>query len=285
FGTNWMSRISIFNPHLNYTLTVSMTYLPTGGSPGIEKLIDIPANSTFWSDNVLWDVFRVSQRGGSLLLATFPDDNPGVPDNVISRSFLVTSDTFNNVPSGTYGQTIPGTFTGLMDIDTDGISSISHGITNSTQFRWRTNVGAVNIGRCEVTLRVSVYDDEGRTVLNAAPFGVPPLGHIQHLLPVQVNSGTVEFWVEDPCATHPVDYAVVFPYTSTIDELSGDPRYQSPTLLASAGSLYNAKTAKIDPHSIGKKIDVSYARGIREQAERRGKAQLVRTPTGWQVID
>jgi hypothetical protein len=284
FGTNWMSRISIFNPHLDYKLTVSVTYVPTGGSPGIEKLIDIPANSTFWSDNVLWDVFRVSQRGGSLLLATFPEDNPGVPNNILARSFLVTSDTFNNVASGTYGQTIPGTWTGLMDIDTDGISSVAHGIMNSTQLRWRTNVGAVNLGRCEVTLRVTVYDHNGVRRLNAVPFQVPPLAHLQSPLPVQVNSGTVEFWVEDPCATDPNRYAVVFPYTSTIDEISGDPRYQSPTLLASAGSLY-AKGAMVDPHAIGKKIDVNFARGIREQADRRGKAQLVSTENGWQVID
>ncbi len=285
FGTRWMTQFSVFNPQLDWPLVVSVTFLPTGGGVGFEELIELPPNSLAYSDNLLDDLFGV-QGSGSLLVATFPEDNPGVPDDVISRAFLVTTNTYNNSPSGTFGQTIPGIWTGLLDYDSDGISAVAHGIRNISSLGWRTNVGAVNLGRCSVTLHVSVYDADGNRILNQSPMLVPPLGHIQDGLPIQVESGTVEFFVDDPCSNSDANYAVVFPYTSTIDQLSGDPTYQSPTLLASPGSLFSkamVANAMVDPLNAGAKIGSAYARGVRALAEKRGKAKLVRSAKGWQI--
>ncbi len=279
FGSHWMTRFSLFNPQLDHSLRISVTFIPTGGARGTEELIDVPPNSLAYSDNILLDLFGVTSGSGALLVAAFPEDNPGVPDEVLSRSFLVTTNTFNNDPSGTYGQTVPGTWTGLLDYDSDGISSVSHGIRNSG--RWRTNVGAVNLGRCVATVRVITYDADGRKV-REDPFLVPPLGHMQQGLPPAISNGSVEFIVSDPCANDDDLYAVVFPYTSTIDSRSNDPEYQYPTLLASAGILY-AKPGKIDPHSLGRKIDTSYARKLRPLVERRGVASLTKTEKGWQI--
>lgn len=282
FGTRWMTHFSVFNPQLDWPLVVSIVYIPTGGGQGIEELIELPPNSLAYSENILDALFGVT-GGGSLLVATFPEDNPGVPNDVISRAFLVTSNTYNNSRSGTYGQTIPGVWTGLLDYDSDGISAVAHGIRNVARDGWRTNVGAVNLGRCSVTLRVSVYDGDGNRILNQSPFIVPPLGHMQDRLPIETESGTVEFFVDDPCSNSNDNYAVVFPYTSTIDQLSGDPTYQSPTLLASPGSIFAKSGFTLDPTSLGKKIDSSYARNVRALAERGGKARLVRGAKGWQI--
>jgi hypothetical protein len=278
FGTRWSTRFSVFNPQPD-TLRISVTFLRSGGTEGIEEIISVPANSLAYSDNILGQLFGVSGTG-SLLVASFREDNPGIPDDILSRAFLVTSDTYNENPSGTYGQTIEGTWTGLLDFDDDQISSVAHGIRNTGN--WRTNVGAVNLGRCSVTVRINVYDFDGNKILNQAPFTVPPLGHIQDRLPIAVDGGTVEFFVDDPCTADDERYAVVFPYTSTIDNRSGDPAYQYPTLLASPSILY-AKPGKIDPTAIGKKIDSSYVRGIRAHVERRNSAKLNRTPEGWQI--
>jgi hypothetical protein len=280
FGTHWMTRFSVFNPWLDYSLRISITFVPSGGAQGIEELIDLPPNSLAYSDNILLDLFGLQAGSGSLLVAAFAEDNPGVPDDVFARSFLVTSDTFNNHPSGTYGQTIAGTWTGLLDYEYDQISSVAHGIRNSG--KWRTNVGALNLGRCTVSVNLNVYDADGNKILNQAPFLVPPLGHFQQGLPIAVNNGTVEFFVVDPCVNDDDLYAIVFPYTSTIDGQSGDPTYQSPTLLASPSILY-AKGKKVDPTAFGKKIDSSYARNVRAQAERRGVASLKKTEKGWAI--
>lgn len=283
-NTRWLTQLSLFNPHLDYALKVSVTLIPTGGAQGIEKLIELPRNATFLTDDLLGDVFDVS-GGGSLLVATFPEDNPGVGTDVIDLAFLVTSNTYNNTASGTYGQTIPGVWAGLFDFDSDGISAVAHGIDNSTRLKFRTNVGAANLGRCTVTVRVSAYDADGRTVLDEAPLLVPPLAHIQDRLPVQLEGGSVEFFVEDPCAADDDLYAVVFPYTSTIDDLSGDPKYQTPALLATPGVIFGKKAAKavVDTTQLGKKIDSAYARGVRNSANRLGTVHLVRSERGWQV--
>lgn len=279
FGAHWMTRFSLFNPHLDDTLVVSVTFLYTGGAPGPEKLIELPPNAMAFSDNILEDLYGI-QGSGSLLVATFPEDNPGVPDDVLSRSFLVTSDTYNNTADGTYGQTIPGVWTGLLDYDSDSISSVSPIVRNTGI--WRTNVGAVNLGSCAINLLVNVYDGDGNTVLSQAPLPIPPYGHNQAPLPVAIEVGSVEFFVDDPCANDAQRYAVVFPYTSTIDRRTGDPTYATPTLLAEPGILF-AKGQKIDPHSIGKKIDVNYARGVRAHAQRGGTARLTRAVSGWTI--
>ena len=287
FGTRWKTQFSLFNPQLDHDLVVSITLLPTGGAQGIEELVRVPKNSLAYSDNLLLDLFGVS-GSGALLVATFPEDNPGVPNDMLSRAFLVTSNTYNDSRNGTFGQTVPGIWTGLLDYDFDQISAVSHGIRNSARNGWRTNIGATNLGRCNITLRVNVYDADGRTILNQVPFGVPPLGHFQDRLPIEVEAGSVEFFVEDPCSNSNENYAVVFPYTSTIDNLSGDPSYQSPTLLASAGTLFpngglKAQSSLASTASLGKKIDSDYARPIREQAERRGFANLQRDAKGWRI--
>jgi hypothetical protein len=280
-GTRWATQFSLFNPQLDHDLNISVTFLPTGGSQGFEELVPVPANSLAFSDNILQDLFGLNSAGGALLVAAFADDNPTVPNNALARSFLVTTSTYNNAHSGTFGTVVPGIWTGLLD---DGITSVAQNIRNASGLR--TNIGAVNLGRCNVTLRVSVYDADGHTILNQAPFGLPPLGHFQDSLPVATEAASVEFYIVDPCKNSNENYAVVFPYTSTIDPQSGDPSYQSPALLASASSLFSkAQSASLqnDPTSIGKKIDSAYARGVRAQAERLGTARLTRETKGYRI--
>ena len=276
FSTRWATQFSLFNPQ-SYALKVSVTYVPTLGGQGIEKLVDVPANAVAFSDNILADLFNI-QGGGALLVATFPEDNSGVADTVIARAFLVTTNTFNNSSSGTFGQTIPGIWTGLQDFATDGISAVAHGVRNLSAQGWRANIGAVNLGRASVTMRVSVYDIDGKTVSPGPvcdrsniydidgktvskdiPFTIPPLAHMQDSLPVQVDRGSVEFFIDDA-----TKQAVVFPYVSVIDQLSGDPTYQSPALLATPSVLFQ-KAAK---------IDTSFARQVRATAAHLGEGEL-----------
>jgi hypothetical protein len=279
YGTRWMTHFSIFNPQLDHALKVRIIYIKSNGLGSIEEKITIPANSVAYSENILDALFETSGTG-ALLVASFPEDNPTVPNTVLARSFLVTTETYNNSPAGTFGQTIGGVWAGLQDYEWDGISAVAHGIRNLSSQGWRTNVGAVNLGRQSVKMRVNVYDADGKTILKNAPFTLPPYGHVQDLLPIQVDHGSVEFFIDDPSHT-----AVVFPYTSTIDQLSGDPTYQSPTLLASAKELYGkSATAMIPMENPGKRIDLSVARLASEAAEHRGEAMLLKSATGGYTI-
>jgi len=255
------------NPQ-TYTLNVNVTFLPTGGGQGVTANFKVPANAVAFSDNILDDLFGITGTG-ALTVATFPEDNPGVANDTFSRSFLLTTDTYNTDPlGGTYGQTISGEYaTYLQDFNTDGISGITHGIRNDDAHGWRANVGAVNLGRANVSLLVSVYDVNGNTILNKQPLNIPGLGHAQARLPVFVDRGSVEFFVTDPSKN-----ALVFPYTSVIDQYSCDPKYQSATLYAKPGSLFGKAAA---PNAIAnRRLSLDNVRAARESATSVGEKAL-----------
>ncbi|MGK2860016.1 MAG: hypothetical protein ACSLFQ_22700 [Thermoanaerobaculia bacterium] len=284
-GTVWGTELTIFNPQ-PHRLFVSVTFLPSGLAQGSEVLVEIPSNQTFATDNVLSELYgRVGT--GSLLLATFPEDNGHVADpTIIALSFVVRSKTFNNASSGTFGQAIPGVISGLMDFPTEQLSAISTGIRSFGSVGvngFRTNVGALNLGRFTVRMLVNVYDEQGNTVAKDIPFDVPPLGHVQDPLPVTIERGSLEFFVFDPGANDPDGYAVVFAYASVIDNRSGDPVYVDPVLLASPGYLYG-KSLQKDMLNVGKKIDKHYARRVRASVEHTGVASMVTKDDGTRVV-
>lgn len=277
-STNWLSEVYVFNPQ-QHSLKVSLVFLPSGVAAPIEKLLTVPANSTAFLDDVVGKVFN--QNGtGSLLLATFPEDNPGVPDEMIQRAFVANSKTFNSVSGGSYGQSIEGTLTGLFDVRYDGITAISSGVQNwgvRGQSGYRTNVGAVNLGRSSVTMRVYVYDSLGNEVKNL-PFVVPPMGHMQDSLPTTLQAGTVEFVIEDdPDWEDLTNYAIVFPYASVVDNRTGDPIYAKPVLLASANALFGkgTATAAAKTQRPVRRLDVNVARRVAENATSLGEVKLV----------
>lgn len=278
YGTRWMTSLSVFNPQPDYPLKVSVTYLPSAEkTPGkaLEVTFIVPANGTALSDNILDDLYGVSGTG-ALLVATFPEDNKTVPNKVLARAFLVTSSTYNNSSTGTYSQTIPGVWAGLQNFATDGISAIAHGVRNIDRLGWRSNIGAVNLGRSNVTLNVWIRDRDGRTIIKNAPLNLPPLSHRQVSMPAEVDGGSIEFMVDDPGKD-----AVVFPYVSTIDRLSGDPTYQTPVLLASASVLFKMGLPVRDAAApIGTQIGLEQARTIRAVATSMGEAHLLTTSTG-----
>jgi len=267
FGTRWATQFSVMNPQ-TYALKVNVTFLPTGGGQGLTKTFNVPANAVAFSDNILDDLFGITGTG-ALTVATFAEDNPGVKDDTFSRSFLLTTDTYNTDSlGGTYGQTIPGAFaTYLVNFADDGISGLAHGIRNDDAHGWRANVGAVNLGRSNVSLLVSVYDIDGNTILNKQPMNIPGLGHAQARLPVFVDRGTVEFFVTDP--SHD---ALVFPYVSVIDAYSGDPKYQAATLFAKPSSLF--KGAPTTNAIANRKLSNDRARAARDAAKNLGIGAL-----------
>lgn len=231
-GSRWATEFHLFNPQ-PHALRVTLTFLPTGGALGTTVKFNVPANGTAYANNILDEVFELSGYG-SLLVATFAADNPTVPDRMVDRAFVVNSRTYNTSSSGTFGQAIPGGFYGLQDFESDGITGIATGIrnTSSGSSGFRTNVGAVNLGRYSVTMWVTVYDAAGRRVQDSIPFTLPPQAHVQGLLPIAVDHGSLEFEVDDSSQD-----AVVFPYASVIDNRTNDPIYVSPVLLATPSRL------------------------------------------------
>jgi hypothetical protein len=270
-GTVWASDLNIFNPQ-PYPLKVTLVYLPLGGEAGKTVRFTVDSNSNAVADNVLREVFDVAGTG-SLLVATLAADNPGVENDPVARAFLVTSATYNNAHTGTYGQAVPPLWAGLQDYS-DLISAVANGVRNdSTGFTgFRANIGAVNLGRFSAKMRVWVYDSLGNTIARDIPYTIPPQGYIADRLPVMVDRGSVEFFVDDPYKD-----AVVFPYVSVIDNRSGDPQYFNPTLLAVPSILYKGAMAA---KPVGKKIDSAIAQRVISTTRDLGEATVVRALNG-----
>lgn len=271
-GTSWTSSIYVFNPQ-PYTLNISITFLRTHGEIGDEVLLELPANMTAATENVLSEWFQAS-GSGSLLFATFQEDNPGVEDSIVARSFLVRSRSYNTGGSGgTYGQGIPSTWIGLLD---DGISSIAQGVRNSGTpgiSGFRTNVGAVNLGDETIFLLVVVYDEDGFVVDDTFnqpyEFIVHPFAHEQQPLPVGGQNLTLEFFLDDPSGD-----SVVFPYVSVVDNRSGDATYLEPRLLATGDVLYKGsagmKGISTSQDTPSRFLDIDRAGAVRARATRIG---------------
>lgn len=278
-GTNWLSDVYIMNPQ-PHALNVSVVLLPTASEFQYEVIVPIPANATAFISDAVGTLFSKATTG-SLLLATFPEDNPGVPDTLIDRAFLVNSKTFNSLSAGTFGQSIEGVYDGLYDLRYDGITSIATGIQNWGTNRvngFRTNVGATNLGRSSVTMRVYVYDAAGNEVRNI-PFQVPPMTHFQDALPVVLQSGSLEFVIEDDLYWESADdYAIVFPYASIVDNRTGDPIYVKPVLLADTKTLYcppSAKGAAATVQGPRGRLTLDAARQVADRATSLGEVKLV----------
>jgi len=273
-NTRWSSELYVFNPQ-RHALRVTAVYLPSGGGQGPQVDFVVQPNQTAFATNLVDDLFDLSSGTGGLILAVFPEKNPGVPNDALSRSFVASTKNFNNASSGTFSQQVAGVWAGLQDVDFDGISAISSGVReNGTLLTgYRTNVGAVNLGRGAVRVLLDVFDANGAKVGSTLALDVPPLGHIQDRLPVAVSVGSIEFYVQDPFVDDPNTRAMVFPYATVIDNRSGDPLFLSPTLLAAAGELFkDGTTAR---RSQPKQLDLEMVRRATETAKALGEARLV----------
>lgn len=269
-GTYWMTDFHAMNPQA-YPLRATLVYLPTGGTVGSAFKFDIGANETVWADNIVAEFDDATVTTGSLLLAVLPEDNPGVAeDDYLGLSLVLQTRTFNTTSSGTLGQGIPGAITGLLDLELDGLTAIATGVRHfgaPEVSGFRTNVGALNLGRSDVTLHVTTFNADGVEV-NSSPFVLPPQGHWHEPLPVTVDHGSIEFWVEDP---EPNADDFVFPYVSIVDNRTGDATYIEPKLLAAPSYIAPFKTGR---RSATTPIRIDQVRRVIESARYLGVASV-----------
>ncbi|HVR41962.1 MAG TPA: hypothetical protein VMS56_00840 [Thermoanaerobaculia bacterium] len=278
-GTFWFSEFHVMNPQ-RHDLVGTIVYMSTGGDTLLSFDFDMPANATVWAEDILAE-FGLETAGGSLLVATLPENNPGLGNDRAASAFVLQTRTYNELSNGsTLGQAIPGAITGLLDLDLDGITAIATGVRNLgapgvTGFR--TNVGAVNLSDWSTTLWVTVWDDAGN-LLAELPNPLPPQGHVQVPLPVAVDHGTVEFYVDFPAEANPHGADLVFPYASVIDNRTGDPVYLDPKLLATPLNLFPYETGAVRRGP--ERITADQIRPIVEKAVKLGRASLARGTDG-----
>jgi hypothetical protein len=152
-----------------------------------------------------------------------------------SLTTVVSSRTYNNTATGTYGQFVPAIpFAQFIAKSPDStqkqILSLQQ-VAQSTAFR--TNVGVVEGAGEPVSVLLSVFDNAGN-LIGQIPESLPASGFIQfdHVLQdngITLTDGRIEVEVTSPTGR-------VTAYASVLDNITSDPLAVSPVLKSSVGS-------------------------------------------------
>jgi hypothetical protein len=212
----WRSDVRIFHPDAGGdSATVVLTYYPgnVANPTPVTRTVSIGANRIVALDDIL--------------LATFGNDNGSGALKIQSDGkLLVTSRTFNQSTSGTFGQDIPAV--AYDKALSASATSLFSGLSDS---RYRTNVGFFNLSATPIDLTLSLKSPAG-AVLASKPFHLDPnimtqmnlfsflgaAGTAAASLSVS-GSGAGSYWA----------------YASVIDSVSGDPVFV-PAALSTASS-------------------------------------------------
>ncbi len=227
-GTTWVTDLAIHNPG-NRDATVDLFFLETGkdGSTAQPSEFTVPAGETVRFPDVLNSPFGLDRAAGALHVGS-------------DRPLVVSSRTFNDARTGTYGQYIPGLpiSRSLGAGDTAYLVQLEE--SGDTARGFRTNLGVANVSASSIHLTVTGFSALGEQ-LGAAGFDVPPWSHVQLNRVFSSKLGTSS--VGDAYLVVRTDTAGArwFPYASVVDNVSGDPTYvqtvddwQGPVWIAAA---------------------------------------------------
>ena len=218
-GTNWRTDMEVHNPgstQANYSIAL-LKHGEDNSSPAGQSFSLAPGRAVRYND-VISDLFAFN---GKAALRVEP----------ISGSIVVTSRTYNNQPSGTYGQFVPAI------PDSQAITSEQEGRLiqlshepNTANGGFRTNLGAVNAGSSQIAVTIDLYAATGG-YLGQVPLTLRAYEYQQIDKVFERVTGSA---VSD-------GYAVVrtstsggrfFAYASVIDNRTGDPIFIPATATA-----------------------------------------------------
>jgi len=203
--TQWVTDLSLLNPVPDLaTVTVYLLARDQDNSDPASTRVNIP----FMTSALLADVV-LERFGESDLAAAF---------RICSNTpLVVTSRTYNQGATGTFGQGIPGVpeIYGLQP----GMVGLICGLHENEAFR--TNVGFTNLSLEPATVAVTLFDAEG-TWLGDREYTLPPFGHSQpgRLFAEVTDQAVTNGWLSVVATGSPI-----LAYASVIDNVTGDPTY------------------------------------------------------------
>jgi PKD repeat protein len=147
-GSVWRTELSIFNAGTS-GVTVQLIFVPSAGASVQTRSVFLSPKQLVTYDNALLDVFGMSSGTGAIAIesngATF------LPD------LKVSSRTFTNGSTGTYGQAVP-------DVNASAMPQTLYLTGLEADEKYRTNVGIVNNSLAPVTATLVLTDADGHTV-------------------------------------------------------------------------------------------------------------------------
>lgn len=203
-GTNWVSDVVLHNPG-GRTATATLYYLEKDldNTGALGWKVTVPAWKSVKLLDVVEDTFARSSSSGAILIGA-------------EREVVVTSRTYNDASTGTYGQYIEGYSSGRAVRTGEAVRLIQL----SRNSNYRTNVGFASLVRFNLDVRVDLYRADG-SALGGRTVTLRPYGFTQ-LNDVLAAYGSA---LDDAFAVVQSSQAgaAYLTYASVIDNRTGDP--------------------------------------------------------------
>jgi hypothetical protein len=200
--TRWKSDLAILNPG-DVRADIDLRYHHDQGTALTS--LSVEPGSIVELANVAVETFNAPGTAGAVEL-------------VSSTELIVTARTFNDAPTGTFGQFLPGVeaIDGLTGAGTAVLSQLNSGSG------FRTNIGFVDLGGTGAVARIRLYDGDGERVGSQIAEIVPPAGWSQRNRVFQgANAGSCSgcYALVDLSGSG----GPIWAYASVVDNSSGDP--------------------------------------------------------------
>ncbi len=206
YGTVWRSDAVLLNPGQREA-SVALFFLEKGrdNSGAVGETVRVPAGAALPLNDFVLSVFGRQNTSGAVLLSS---DEP----------LFVTSRTYNDASTGTYGQLVPGVSFLRAVTGTETVRLIQ--LTHSHDYH--TNIGFANASDEPLHVTVRLQRADGSSI-GAPEYTVPPWGFYQ-------KTKILGTTVDDAYAIISADSqtARYFTYASVVDNRSGDPIFVLP---------------------------------------------------------
>lgn len=205
-GTQWVTDAVLHNPGVESAeafLWFMKAEQDNTGAAGIG--VSVAPGASELIEDVVLSMFEENEAAGAILIGA-------------NHRLLVTSRTYNDASSGTFGQFIPG-----RDVRNGIVQDQSvHLIQLTRTPNYRTNLGVANPTGASLRIDVSLRDANG-TEINSRTLTAPPFGFIQRTDILGLNAKDAFAVVSSSTVG-----ASFFPYASVVDNRTGDPMMVEP---------------------------------------------------------
>ena len=207
-GSVWRTELTLFNAGSDFA-NLQLVFVPGAGGAVVTRSIVLGPRQTVAYSNALLDLFAMGSGSGAIAVeATNPLSSPQIK---------LSSRTFTNGSSGTYGQSVP-------DVSNDDLQRTVYltGLQANPDFR--SNIGLVNRSTASVGAMLSLYDSAANRI-GSRQLTLPPQNFQQSAVSSyfpELNGRSLSgMWLEIDTDTAGAASA----YASIIDNRTQDPIY------------------------------------------------------------
>ncbi|HPS77852.1 MAG TPA: PKD domain-containing protein [Thermoanaerobaculaceae bacterium] len=203
-GTNWVSDLVLHNPG-SVSATATLFYLEkdADNSSALGWTVAVPAGQSLKLPDVVEGTFARPSSSGAILVGA-------------SRELIITSRTFNDASSGTYGQYIEGYPSTRAITKSEPVRLLQ--LTRNADFR--TNIGFASAIGSSLNVKLDLYRADGsllgRRTQTLLPFGFTQLNDVLKSYGTNLDDA---FAIVQSAQ----EGAAYFTYASVIDNRTGDP--------------------------------------------------------------